>query len=92
MKMPWQWRHVPKCFANLTPFSSYARRVECRPTPERQDRSSISMASIAVHHYVTKSEEEFREKMKRGGGGGTQRKWDMFLDLEKCDPSFQKIA
>ena len=72
--MPWPWRHVPKCFHSLTPSDSYERRVECRPTPERQSRSSISMNVLAVHHYVTKSEQEFRAKMKRGGGGGTQRK------------------
>ena len=87
--MPWPWRHVPKCFHSLTPSDSYERRVECRPTPERQSRSSISMNVLAVHHYVTKSEQEFRAKMKRGGGGGTQRKWDMFLDLEKCDDHCQ---
>jgi glycosyltransferase involved in cell wall biosynthesis len=45
--------------------------------------SPVSVARIAVHHYLLKSEEEFRAKMARGGGSGSTKKMDFFENINR---------
>jgi hypothetical protein len=39
---------------------------------------------LALYHYVTKSEEEYREKMQRGSAMGNRKDWTYFKRIEEA--------
>lgn len=43
--------------------------------------ASPSHTKIALHHYLLKSEEEYKQKMARGSAAGNQKTWDFFVNV-----------
>ena len=62
-----------------------AAALECRPVPGINLLPG-SAKDIALFHYITKSRQDFDEKMDRGGGGGTHRTLDQFKKMQSCAP------
>lgn len=79
---PIPWRYHPHC-TPLPSTASYEEHVACRPMPEVQAWPPVA-DKIAVYHFIVKSEEDFRLKVKRGSGGGTHRSWEHFQEIVKC--------
>jgi hypothetical protein len=82
LKVPMSWRVNPQC-GQLAEDATYERHVQCRPLPDVQSKPTA--VKIAIYHYISKSEEDFIMKVKRGGGGGKHRSWDEFDQLRRCD-------
>lgn len=55
---------------------------------------NVTYDKIALHHYVLKSEEEFRVKMRRGDGMGDKKQMDFFrrIDAEATEDCCNAVA
>ena len=58
--------------------------AECRPVPGSEGEVPVA-TRVALFHYVTRSEEDFRRKQARGGGQNRDAKpWTYFEAISKC--------
>ena len=79
---PNQWKggKCEEAFKNKSP----QLRAHCYKSAEPLYRNG-TVERVALFHYATKSEEDFKNKMQRGSGMSLRAKgYDYFNEIQKC--------